>query len=329
MRAFLHYFVSFLLLFSQGCTGGQKRAVTEDPRPRRSFEFLYSAKISHLPKEARAVRVWVPIPQSDDNQEISLMEIKIPHPYTTHTEPTYGNRMIFFEISDPIPPEIPLELRFRATRYEDRKEIDREFPSQKTTQFLQPARLGAITPEIEDIAIWIKKGHKGPLSQMHCAYHYTLDNMEYKKEGIGWGRGDTRWICHAHYGNCTDYHALFIALAQALGIPAVFEIGFPLPQDKKEGEIGGYHCWAHFYVEGKGWMPVDVSEGDKDPSKAEYFFGAHDANRIKFTTGRDVSLVPRQVGEPLNFFIYPYVEADGILHEKVELKFSFRDLEKP
>jgi transglutaminase-like putative cysteine protease len=297
-----------------------------DQRQGRSFEFVYSAKITHLPERAREVRVWFPVPQSDDNQKIDLKEIKTPSPYTMHIEPYYHNRIAFFELHGNIPREIPLELRFRATRYEDCKEIDLEFPPEKAGQFLRPSRLGAIIPEVEEIATQIRATRGDPPGRMYEVYRYVLDNMEYKREGVGWGRGDTHWACSARYGNCTDYHALFIALAQALGVPATFEIGFPLPQDKKEGSIGGYHCWAHFYLKEKGWVPVDTSEADKTPDKREYFFGAHDANRIKFTTGRDLWLIPKQAGDPLNFFIYPYVEVDGLPHNEMELQFGFRDI---
>ena len=71
---------------------------------------------------------------------------------------------------------------------------------------------------------------------------------------------------------------------------------------------------------------MDVSEADKRQELKDYFFGTHDPNRVKFTTGRDLWLVPRQKGEPLNYFIYPYVEVDGIPHDKMTLRFSFGDL---
>lgn len=56
---------------------------------------------------------------------------------------------------------------------------------------------------------------------------------------------------------------------------------------------------------------MDISEANKDPGQREYFFGHLCENRVAFTTGRDIDLVPRQAGAPLNFFIYPYVEVDG------------------
>ena len=36
-----------------------------------------------------------------------------------------------------------------------------------------------------------------------------------------------------------------------------------------------------------------------------------DESRIVIGTGRDLVLNPHQSGEPLNYFMYPYAEADG------------------
>src|SRR5206468_5382925 len=59
------------------------------------------------------------------------------------------------------------------------------------------------------------------------------------------------------------------------------------------------------------WIPVDASEAWKHQDKKDYFFGAHDDNRVQFTVGRDIRLDPPQQGAPLNYFIYPYGELDG------------------
>jgi hypothetical protein len=50
-------------------------------------------------------------------------------------------------------------------------------------------------------------------------------------------------------------------------------------------------------------------------------------DRVTFTTGRDLVLAPKQDGEPLNFFIYPYVEVGGKVYpqEKIERKWSYQD----
>ena len=90
--------------------------------------------------------------------------------------------------------------------------------------------------------------------------------------------------------------------------------------------MSGYHCWGEFYAQGIGWVPVDASEAAKNPAKREYFFGAHDENRVEFTIGRDLILEPQQRGEPLNYFVYPYAEVDGKAFGSVERSFAYHDL---
>lgn len=102
-----------------------------------------------------------------------------------------------------------------------------------------------------------------------------------------------------------------------------FTMGIPMTPEAK---AGGYHCWAHFY-DGTSWIPVDISEAQKvvakDPAKAEWFFGHLDADRISLTVGRDLTLSPKQKGDPLLFFAYPYVEVDGKVGADVKDKRSF------
>jgi hypothetical protein len=115
-------------------------------------------------------------------------------------------------------------------------------------------------------------------------------------------------------------------MARSQAIPSRFEIGFQLPADKQSSEVAGYHCWAEFFTPQNGWVPVDISEAWKHPVKKAYYFGAHDADRIQFTLGRDLKLNPPQKGDPLNYFIYPYVEVGGKTYSNIENDFSFSDL---
>ena len=176
------------------------------------------------------------------------------------------------------------------------------------------------------MALEVTRGKTSDLDKARAVYDYAADNLKYDKSGTGWGRGDIYYACDIKRGNCTDFHAVFTGFTRAVGIPARFEIGFPLPPDRREGEIAGYHCWAEFYLQGYGWVPLDASEGGKNPDRRSYFFGAHDEHRVLFTIGRDIRLSPAQKGEPLNFFVYPYVEVDGRAFEKVQKKFYFRDV---
>jgi len=199
-------------------------------------------------------------------------------------------------------------------------------PTQKQ-QDLQPDLLVPVTGLPADLAAKVTQGITQPLEKARAIYDYVFTTMRYDKTGTGWGHGDVLYACDAKKGNCTDFHSLFIAMARSQGIPARFEIGFPLPPDKHAAEIAGYHCWSDFYVDGKGWIPVDISEAWKHQEKRDYFFGAHDANRVQFSMGRDLRLSPAQDGPPLNYFVYPYVEVSGKEHPNVSLAFSFADVD--
>ena len=177
-----------------------------------------------------------------------------------------------------------------------------------------------------DLAVKVTEGKTAPLDKARAIYDYVFDTLRYDKTGTGWGHGDVLWACDSKRGNCTDFHSLFIAMARSQGIPSRFEIGFPLPPDKTSADIAGYHCWAEFFNPQHGWIPVDISEAWKHPVKKDYFFGAHNADRIQFSMGRDLKLNPPQDGDPLNYFVYPYVEVAGKTYPNVANSFSFADV---
>jgi transglutaminase-like putative cysteine protease len=190
---------------------------------------------------------------------------------------------------------------------------------------LQPDLLVPVTGLPADLAAKVTQEKAHPIDMARAIYDYVFTTMRYDKTGTGWGHGDVLYACDAMKGNCTDFHSLFIAMARSQGIPARFEIGFPIPPDKHSAEIAGYHCWSDFYIDGKGWIPVDISEAWKHPERRDYFFGSHDVNRVQFSLGRDLRLSPPQEGKPLNYFVYPYVEVDGREYPNVSLAFSFAD----
>ena len=301
--------------------------------PQRDFEFTYITRIPALPANARISRIWIPVPQSDNYQTVSDLKIETPFSYFRQRDAEYGNEYLYLQIPAANVTE-PVEVRvsFHVARQEHRVAFDgptlianASVEARPALQrFLQPDRYVPLQGIIAELSAQETRGIRDPLAKARAIYDYVLATMRYDKSGTGWGNGDAIWACTAKRGNCTDFHSLFIGMMRAAGIPARFEIGFPLPADQHDGTILGYHCWAQFYVEPYGWIPVDASEAWKHPDKKDYFFGGHDFNRLQFTVGRDIRLNPPQQGDPLNYFIYPYAEVDGKPFA-VEPKFSFRD----
>jgi hypothetical protein len=295
----------------------------------RHFTFHYAFTVKNL-SEGEKVRVWIPAAHSDAWQEVKIVSVQGDLPLKK-TSAGGGNGMFYAESSS-ARPEVHFEVEYDVIRHErialgqQAHVVPVSLSSTERERDLQPDALVPVTGLPAELAAKVTQGKTETLDKARAIYDYVFATMRYDKTGTGWGRGDVLYACDAKKGNCTDFHSLFIAMARSQGIPARFEIGFPLPADKHSGEIAGYHCWSDFYVEGKGWIPVDISEAWKHPEKRNYFFGSHDVNRVQFSMGRDLRLNPPQQGKPLNYFVYPYVEVDGQEYSNVSLAFSFADV---
>ncbi len=323
----------FVFTFAFGVLGAAFSARSQTNRPSRNFEFTYLTRIPASPLAAKTLRIWIPLPKSDPYQAISGLKIESPFPYAKHRDPEYGNEYLYLQVpAANVSSLAEVRMSFQVARQEHRISFDSHpLKAQASAvdapglqRFLQPDRRVPLQGAIAELAAQETRGIQDPLEKARAIYNYVIATMRYDKSGTGWGNGDAIWACTAKRGNCTDFHSLFIGMMRAAGIPARFEIGFPLPADQHDGPIPGYHCWAQFYVAPHGWIPVDASEAWKHPDKKDYFFGAHDDNRLQFTVGRDIRLDPPQQGDPLNYFIYPYAEVDGTSFA-LESKFSFQD----
>jgi transglutaminase-like putative cysteine protease len=302
-------------------------ALTQDSR---HFTFHYAFTVRNLPA-GKKVRIWIPAAQSDAYQEVKIISAQGDLPLKKTIESKYGNQIYYAETSS-AQPELHFDVEYDVIRHE-RVALGQTAPhvvavslsSTEKQQDLQPDVLVPVTGLPADLAAKVTQGKAELLDKARAIYDYVFTTMRYDKTGSGWGHGDVLYACDAKKGNCTDFHSLFIAMARSQGIPARFEIGFPLPADKHTAEIAGYHCWSDFWIDGRGWIPVDISEAWKHPEKRDYFFGSHDVNRMQFSLGRDLRLNPPQEGKPLNYFVYPYVEVDGQEFPNVALAFSFAD----
>jgi transglutaminase-like putative cysteine protease len=312
-----------LALALPGGAPAPKAEKPDEPRG-RVFEFTYAGTVTSLAPEQTA-RVWLPVPPSDDDQDVTV--VSKPAGSKIEREPKSGNRILYFEAMADGEGKVPLQVVYKVHRREVKGEGKIAEGPEALDRLLKP---DANVP-IDGKPLELLKGKELPRDDMGVArvlYDVVNKHMRYSKEGTGWGRGDAVWACESGYGNCSDFHSLFIALARANKIPAKFEIGFPLPEKRGAGEIAGYHCWARFRPAGKGWVAVDISEANKNPKMADYYFGNLTEDRVAFSTGRDLDLVPRQAGGPVNFLIYPYVEVDGKVYpqEKIQRKFSYQDV---
>ena len=327
-------FAIALLAVSAIVAAGHARSTDKSPGGKlRSIAFTYQV---HVPAtgDNDLNRLWIPLPQSDEHQTVKKLSIESAVPHKVGKESEYGNSFaVFTPGAAEAAAGYDVTLQFEVTRLEYARDLHsanmKMQPEKEAVlrRYLEPDKMVPLNATIAQMAEEQTAGATDSIDKAHRIYNYVSSTMRYDKSGEGWGRGDAMWACDSKRGNCTDFHSVLIGMMRSSGIPARFEIGFPLPEGKSEGDISGYHCWAEFYVSGIGWIPVDASEASKNPAKRDYFFGTVDADRVMFTYGRDLRLSPEQKGDPLNYFIYPYAEANGQPMKGLKTHFAFRDVQ--
>jgi transglutaminase-like putative cysteine protease len=298
----------------------------------RHFTFRYEFTVRDITPGER-VRIWIPLAHSDQFQTVKVLSTTGDLPLKQTREREYGNEMLYASAEKAIKAEYHFAVEYDVVRYERVVPLNRKahivaakLSERERQRFLQPDRLVPVTGLPAEIAAKQVAGRTTELERARALYDYVFHTMRYDKSGTGWGHGDTLWACDSKRGNCTDFHSLFISMARSQKIPARYEMGFSIPKDRHSGEVPGYHCWADFYLKGTGWVPVDISEAWQHPEKHDYFFGAHDVHRVQFTMGRDITLSPPQQGQPLNYFVFPYVEVNGKEFNNVATKNTFADV---
>jgi transglutaminase-like putative cysteine protease len=245
----------------------------------------------------------------------------------TTVEPVHGNRMLYVH-----GPGENGKITVRWTANVLRSIDTGQGSLANRSVYMQPSSLVPIDGEAAALAdqLGTRDVTLAAATKTHRIYDDVLNGMTYDKSGEGWGRGDFHHAVTVCKGNCTDFHARFIGTSRASGVPSRFTMGIPM-KPTPTGTYNSYHCWAHWYDNGH-WNPVDISEADKvhesNPALAASFYGTLDPHRISMSFGRDLFLEPRQSGAPLNYFVFPYAEANGqaIALNKDMWTFTWKDL---
>lgn len=320
--------IAAVLLIAYGIISTQwktKEVALEEFPDNRRFEITYAGSFQDIPQDSQTFRAWIPLASSRDGQRIVSKTINLPVPYQITTDAEYGNEIIYFELSE----GIPLSIDF-SIDYEVEVSKDSFLNSNKESnpaKYLKPSTLMKVTDEVLGMVDTTAAKHDTVPAKVRAIYDHVLNHMAYDKKTPGYGEGDTLRACLIGKGNCTDFHSLFISMAQASQVPARFKMGMPVPpQSVPESAIGGYHCWAEFYQEGEGWQPVDASEAWKHPEKREAYYANFDTNKFLLSVGRDIPLSPAPATGPVNLFFYPHVEVNGEKYNGFKGTYSYKNV---
>lgn len=223
---------------------------------------------------------------------------------------------------EPEKPSYKVDITFRLESYEAHAEVDPEqvVPYDKTSKeyalYTRNSNIVSITPKIREMAKEAIGDEKNSYHQAEKLFKYAFNKVRYKMHRLERGVGtkillkfpsrDEKTGEEYYEGACGQQHAMFIALCRAVGIPARAVVGYgewnPWIKDEDlklylpielnlspEGLAGTQHylatfphVWAEFFLEGFGWIPVDVSQN-------KFLFSSR---RLIMSKGFDVQIGP-------------------------------------
>jgi transglutaminase-like putative cysteine protease len=321
------------------------------PLRQATFELRNEVKVK-VPDGAQRVRMWMALPQDNDPaQRVRDLKIDAPFPYRVERD-SEGSRVLYLEASDPKVKEFTVVETFVATRLEIRDHVDpaktrplTDGDRARFAKYLQTNKHVVIDDDIKKLANEIVGDETNPVLAARKLYDWVLENVEYwvkdPKNKKASPVGSTTYCLTFRTGNCTDFESLWTSLARAKGIPTQIVYGsFLKPDLRAQDQDQSYHCWAEFYAPGIGWVHHDVAVADlyhgdypvstdnerlvklttadgtfgNDPARVDYYFGNLDERRVVWSRNRDLTMSPKQDGEPVNALPKAYVEIDGKVH---------------
>jgi len=281
-----------------------------------TYDIDWTIHVDPVPAGVKEARVWISVPQELPEQQVAGLAVHTDYGWKVVEDSTFHNKVVMVTVPSPSGAiSIPLSARVKREPVLEPKPATLTAAERKL--YLRSEALVSLSPRIRALADSIGGTDRD-------RYDYVLASMTYDKTTPGWGHGDSERACDVHKGNCTDFHSLFMSLSRAEKVPARFEMGYQTTLKGEKDHVGSYHCWAWFYDDAsRAWVPVDISEADLDPERADFLFGHLDAERVTFSRGRDVML-PGMKGKPLNYLpAGAYVEVDGKPFDGVSRSISY------
>ncbi|MDO8261759.1 MAG: transglutaminase-like domain-containing protein [Gallionella sp.] len=291
----------------------------------RSGEIELAVTIA-APDDSKDVRVWIPYPVSNNEQDIS--NVRINGNFTQsgiYGEKETGNLALYAEWTTPTK-DRAITLTFDATA---RELMKKDFPAVEPAipveikEYLKSTAFIPTDGKVKEIALSITKSKQKISQKARAVYQWVVENTVRDPDVKGCGTGEVEKVIAKRGGKCADISSVFVSVARAAGVPAREVFGLRLGKKDDEDMTGGHHCWAEFYVPGYGWVPADAADVRKAmlvdkldlkgaQDKIDYYFGGVDEYRIALARGgRGYYLNPRQNDGPLNYFMYPYAEVNG------------------
>ncbi|MFO7173805.1 MAG: transglutaminase domain-containing protein [Bacillota bacterium] len=238
------------------------------------------------------VQVWLALPPDLPTQKVLGLHLT-PEPHERTVSPDGLGEMAWYRLAPGEAVRLDATIQTFSVRYSPRgRGPVVPLEPQERELYLRSTGMVTITPEIREEARRLTEGCGTDLEKVHrlavhMFHHYGYCHPPRARGATAMGR-DRR-------GDCGQFSALFAAWCRFLGIPTRVHLG-----TWAVGRFQG-HAWTECYIEGLGWLPVDISVATVHSKLRRllrlrhlpsYAFGHLEGQRITFSLKYDRELVP-------------------------------------
>ena len=180
--------------------------------------------------------------------------------------------------------------------YDLSSEVYRKYTSEQPPQI-------CFTKNVRDLAVTIAGSETRPFELIRRFYFWFTNN-------ISWARAQEYsimpsipdYVIRNRRGDCGMQTMLFMSMLRYKGIPVRWQSGWKMTPGGKD-----LHDWCEIYLEGPGWIPVDVYYGlqySTELKTKEFFISGIDSYRLIVNDGISGPLYPEKKflrSEPFDF----------------------------
>jgi len=244
----------------------------------RSVTLVASVTIeNHLNRDISGYlhRISMPV-ETAINQRLTSIRFDYPESLIYRNHIRGETRYVEFKVDVPAQSKLTRQLKFNLDlfSYDYSNLPEGEVPSPKGIYIKPRKYIESNSDPVILLSQKIRSQWAGDEERLLAAFQVPQDILDYQVQ-------KTRGALYAavnRVGDCTEYAALFVALARSMGYPARVTSEF-LFTSRKEFSQPNHHA-AEVYLNGR-WIPVDPNLATDE--KFGYGFGVGSVNKITLT----------------------------------------------
>jgi transglutaminase-like putative cysteine protease len=215
------------------------------------------------PYNAKVLKVWLPLPQSDQGQEVldsRLTTFPVTVEPRMEKEPVYGNQFAYFEFPG-VQGAQYIRHQFRITVWELHWNLDpakvetvTDWPATFAPYRRSESQAVLVDDRFRKLAQEIIPEHGTPIGEMSALMDWVIRDFRYDHNDASLQASSLHGLEKRH-GHCSDYHGFCAAMGRVLGYPTRIAYGInPFPKNSPS------HCKLEVFLPPYGWVSFDVSE---------------------------------------------------------------------